>query len=383
MPDPWLGSGGRGRNGLWRRVRHTAECSSSAAASPAGTSRGCSAAAARRSSARRTSCSTRRCSPGRVGHARAAAHGRAATADVPPRRAAARPRDPDRRGAAERRCGTGRQFVGALRPARARRRRRPAHPRCRASPSTPLGSRTWPTPSSCAIESCASSRPTPRRRAASTRPPRLRLRRRRLRGCRGARRARRPGQGRAPLVSGLGPRPSAGCSSTPPRRSSPRSRRASATTPKELAGRGVEIRVGTTLESYDGSEAVLQQGPDPDAHTRLDGRREGEPARRDLRDAARRERGRVRVDEHLRVEGRERVWALGDCAAVPNRATPGRFDPPTCQHALRQARRLAKNLQGDVAPYRYTMLGQVATLGRYKGIADVMGVRLRGFPAGG
>jgi NADH dehydrogenase len=65
---------------------------------------------------------------------------------------------------------------------------------------------------------------------------------------------------------------------------------------------------------------------------------------------------------------------------VPNQATPDHPDPPTCQHALRQARRLAKNLHGEPRPYRYRMLGQVATLGRYKGIADVMGIRLRGFP---
>src|SRR5207342_3261844 len=84
------------------------------------------------------------------------------------------------------------------------------------------------------------------------------------------------------------------------------------------------------------------------------------------------------VDECLRVPGHTGVWALGDVAAVPNLATPGRPDPPTCQHALRQARRLAKNLQGDVGPYRYRMLGQVATLGRYQGIADVLGLRLRG-----
>jgi NADH dehydrogenase len=74
------------------------------------------------------------------------------------------------------------------------------------------------------------------------------------------------------------------------------------------------------------------------------------------------------------------VWALGDGAAVPNGATPDHVDPPTCQHALRQARRLARNLIGDVRPYRYRMLGQVATLGRHKGIADVIGLRLRGFP---
>ncbi len=79
-------------------------------------------------------------------------------------------------------------------------------------------------------------------------------------------------------------------------------------------------------------------------------------------------------------QGRPAIWALGDCAAVPNAATPGRVDPPTCQHALRQARRLAKNLTGAPQPYSYRMLGQVATLGRYKGIADVCGIRLRGFP---
>jgi NADH:quinone reductase (non-electrogenic) len=55
-------------------------------------------------------------------------------------------------------------------------------------------------------------------------------------------------------------------------------------------------------------------------------------------------------------------------------------DPPTSQHALRQARRLAKNLGGEQKPYRYRMLGQVATLGRYKGIADVLGLRFTGFP---
>jgi NADH dehydrogenase len=78
------------------------------------------------------------------------------------------------------------------------------------------------------------------------------------------------------------------------------------------------------------------------------------------------------------VEGFEHVWSLGDCACVPNRASEVP-DPPTCQHALRQAQRLAKNLKGESNPYSYRMLGQVATLGRYKGIADVVGLRLTGF----
>jgi NADH dehydrogenase len=149
---------------------------------------------------------------------------------------------------------------------------------------------------------------------------------------------------------------------------------------RELGRRGVELRTGTTLESVDEREAVLSDGERiPTATLVWTAGVKPVPALADWR-LPLDERGRVLVDETLRVEGRDDVWALGDCARVPNLATPGRYDPPTCQHALRQARRLARNLQGDVEPYRYRMLGQVATLGRYRGIADVLGLRLSGFP---
>ena len=149
---------------------------------------------------------------------------------------------------------------------------------------------------------------------------------------------------------------------------------------RRLAKRGVEIHVGTTLESYDGNEAVLADGARIPARTLVwtAGVR-ASPLLPDLGlplDA----RGRVVVDETLRVEGTEGVWALGDCAAVKNTRTPGQVDPPTCQHALRQARRLVKNLTGPPRPYGYRMLGQVATLGRFKGIAEIPGLHLWGFP---
>jgi NADH dehydrogenase len=149
---------------------------------------------------------------------------------------------------------------------------------------------------------------------------------------------------------------------------------------RRLAERGVEIHVGTTLESYDGREAVLSDG------TRI-------PAQTLVWTAGVRaspllpqlglpidDRGRVVVDETMRVQGTDDVWALGDCAAVVNAKTPGVFDPPTCQHALRQARRLVKNLTGEPQPYGYRMLGQVATLGRFKGIAEIPWLHLWGFP---
>lgn len=149
---------------------------------------------------------------------------------------------------------------------------------------------------------------------------------------------------------------------------------------RELARRGVEIHVSTTLESLDADAAVLSN--EERIATRTLVWTAGVKANPLLGELGLPldERGRVRVDSLLRVEGHERLWSLGDCAAVPNEATPGRVDPPTCQHALRQARRLAKNLAGEPRPYAYRMLGQVATLGRYKGIADVLGIRIRGFP---
>lgn len=151
-------------------------------------------------------------------------------------------------------------------------------------------------------------------------------------------------------------------------------------THRELERRGVEIRVERRLTSFDGSEAVLSDGERIAARTLVwtAGIRPS-PALAALALPVD-DGGRVPVDSTLRVVGMEHVWALGDCAAVPNARTPGAHDPPTCQHALRQARRLAKNLVGRPEPYGYRMLGQVATLGRYKGVAEIPGLHLRGFP---
>ena len=151
----------------------------------------------------------------------------------------------------------------------------------------------------------------------------------------------------------------------------------------ELLGRrAIEIRVSTRLESAEAGAVTLSDG------SRIPTRTLVWTAGVRPRPAVGQfglpldERGRIRVDSFLRVEGRTNVWALGDAARVPNAATPDHPDPPTSQHALRQARRLARNLTGTPKPYRFRMLGQVATLGRYKGIAELPGhIFLRGFVA--
>jgi NADH dehydrogenase len=146
-----------------------------------------------------------------------------------------------------------------------------------------------------------------------------------------------------------------------------------------LSRRGVEIRTETTLDRLEPHAAFLSDGERILTSTLVwtAGVRPNPAV--GMLGLPLDEAGRIRVDETLRVEEHEYIHALGDCAHVPNEATPGRPDPPTSQHALRQARRLVKNLTGTPRPYRYRMLGQVATLGRYRGIAEVLGVRLRGF----
>jgi NADH dehydrogenase len=95
------------------------------------------------------------------------------------------------------------------------------------------------------------------------------------------------------------------------------------------------------------------------------------------------DRGRIVVDDHLRVVGVQDVWAAGDIAAVPDR-TSGGLAPPTAQHAIREGRRLGRNvtatlLGGELAPFVWKNVGGVCSLGRYKGVANVFGINVRGF----
>jgi NADH dehydrogenase len=149
-------------------------------------------------------------------------------------------------------------------------------------------------------------------------------------------------------------------------------------TTAQLRGHGVEILSSSTLASVDALGATLADGRHLDTATLVWTagvvtnplvRMLGLPLDR---------RGRILVDSSLRVIGRPDLWALGDCAAVPNAATPGSLDPPTCQHAVRQARAVAASLEGASRPYAYRSIGEGATLGRGQGVARVFRLHVRG-----
>ena len=95
--------------------------------------------------------------------------------------------------------------------------------------------------------------------------------------------------------------------------------------------------------------------------------------------------GRILVNEYLEVDGFTGVWALGDCASIPDRKTGG-FHPPTAQHAIREGRCVARNVVADIVggrkkPFRFSTLGRLAAIGRRSGVANVFGINFSGFLA--
>ncbi len=153
---------------------------------------------------------------------------------------------------------------------------------------------------------------------------------------------------------------------------------------RELRGRGIEVRLGTTLESVDADSAKLSTGETIPTRTVVwTAGVKPHPSLGGL-SVPLDERGRVQVDEQLRVQGMDGVWALGDCAAVPD--PRGGFAPPTAQHGIRQARVVARNLAcslrgGALERYRYSSKTAFVNLGRYKAVGRVGGRTFSGFLA--
>ncbi|HEX9665411.1 MAG TPA: NAD(P)/FAD-dependent oxidoreductase, partial [Thermodesulfobacteriota bacterium] len=82
------------------------------------------------------------------------------------------------------------------------------------------------------------------------------------------------------------------------------------------------------------------------------------------------ERGRIEVNQYLEVPNFPGVWALGDCAQIPDPQT-GKPYPPTAQHATREGKRVAFNVAAAVKrkdkgkkPFKYKAMGMLAPLGR-------------------
>ncbi len=155
-----------------------------------------------------------------------------------------------------------------------------------------------------------------------------------------------------------------------------------------LRGRGIDVRLGTKVVSCVDGVVQLDDGDRFESDTLVwtaGVRPHPVVATTGL---AQDEKGRLVADPFLRVRQATGVWTAGDCAAVPDLTADaaGALCQPTAQHAVRQARRLADNvvasLRGQrLQVYRHRFAGSVASLGRFRGVAQIYGLRMRGLPA--
>jgi len=153
---------------------------------------------------------------------------------------------------------------------------------------------------------------------------------------------------------------------------------------RELRGRGIDIRLETTLEEVGPSSARLSSGETLPTKTVVwTAGVAPQPILKDL-NLPLDERGRVPVDEYLQVQGMDSVWAIGDCAAAPD--PRGGTCPPTAQHAVRQGPVAANNIAsrlgiGTPRPFEYRSEASFVNLGRYKAVGRIGDKTFRGFPA--
>jgi NADH dehydrogenase len=151
---------------------------------------------------------------------------------------------------------------------------------------------------------------------------------------------------------------------------------------RQLQARGIEVVTNARVAAVDSSGVTLADGRRiPSRLVVWTAGTSPHPLIHDLPCPL--ERGRIVVDETLAVVGWPGVWALGDCAHVPDRRTGGAH-PPTAQHALREAKAVARNVAatlrgGRPAPFDFRTIGQLAAIGRRTGVARIFGFNFSGF----
>lgn len=162
---------------------------------------------------------------------------------------------------------------------------------------------------------------------------------------------------------------------------------------EQLRSRGIEVKLSTRLESCVDGLIKLSGGEEFEADTLVwtAGVRPN-PVIQDSDLPVDPANGKVRCLPTLQVVDEdgtvvEGAWSAGDCASVPDLAVGGDAKcPPTAQHAVRQAKHLGRNIVRSIrgealVPYSHKNKGTVASLGLGKGVADIMGVKLKGWPA--
>lgn len=153
---------------------------------------------------------------------------------------------------------------------------------------------------------------------------------------------------------------------------------------RQFLARGVEVRTGVAAERIEQGRVLLPGGEAIEASTVvLAAGLSPNPVIAGL-ELPKDKAGRVLTDACMRVPGRPNVWAVGDCAAIPD--PQGNPYPTLAQHALREGKHLAANIAAVVngrepTPFVYKNQGTMAALGHRRGIANLKGLKVKGFLA--
>ncbi len=153
-------------------------------------------------------------------------------------------------------------------------------------------------------------------------------------------------------------------------------------TEKKLKQRGVEVRLNTFISGAGPDYVELKGGERIKTHLLIwTGGVAPTPALKDV-DCEHSRHGGIVTDEYCRVKGYSDVWAIGDCADIPQ---PGKKQPygPTAQNATREGEVVAHNivatLRGEaLQPFVYQPIGELAMIGKRTGVASVYGMRFSG-----
>ena len=154
---------------------------------------------------------------------------------------------------------------------------------------------------------------------------------------------------------------------------------------RKLKERGVEVLLNSSIASATDDLVELKSGEQIQTRTLIwaAGVRPN-PLIADLPATKGKHHG-LAVDACCQVPNHANVWALGDCAEIPNAATNGTY-APTAQNATREGKLVAQNIVGRLRkkppkPFRYTPMGELALVGRHSGVARIYGYNFSGLLA--
>jgi len=154
-------------------------------------------------------------------------------------------------------------------------------------------------------------------------------------------------------------------------------------TQKVLARRGVEVRLSTRVKSMTENSVFLVDSVAIPSRT-LVWTAGTVPSPLIFSLPCTKERGRIRVNQFLQVSDWPDVWAVGDCAFVPDIRNSGMSHPPTAQHAIREGKVVAQNIAAallgrPLKSFSFRTIGLLASIGRRTGVARIFGFNFSGF----